>query len=109
MMGRLGAAAKGAKNVASQGGPQEALSRMPRSSNTGFGRKSQGSPAGYNAAKSTYIQGNKGGYQARSRAQATPPAGADTFAARDGSINIRMSDYRKPDHSRVQPDLSQFD
>lgn len=108
MMGRLSAAAKGAKNVASRGGADEALARMPRSGTTRSGITSEGNPAGYNAGKSAYIQGNKGGYQARARSQATPPAGADTFAARDGSMKIRMSDYRRPDHSRVQPDLSQF-
>jgi len=103
MIGRLSAAARGSRNVASEGGPKQALARMPRSENKGIGKQAKSSPAGYNAGKSAYIQNNKGGYQARARQRPNAPGVGESFAPRDAMPRVRMSDYRRPDHSRVIP------
>lgn len=108
MIGRLSAAARGGKNVASTGG-EEALARMPRSNNKGLGRMSAGSPAGYNAGKSAYIQNTKAGYQARPHNQnsLSPPRSSIETPTRP-SLGNQVFNMRKPDHSRVLPDLSRF-
>lgn len=105
MMGAYARAAKGAKNVASKGGADVALSRMPQSRNVGYGRASLGNPAGYNAAKSTYIQNNKAGYQARFRGMPRQPGGTSGLAPRDSMPNIRVSDYRKSNYHGLRSDL----
>jgi hypothetical protein len=110
MIGRLSAAARGAKNVASSGA-DEALKHMPLSNNKGFGRVSAGNPAGYNASKSTYIQNTKSGYQARPHNQnmLNPPRPTNiNLPPRSGSTTSQIFNFKKPDHSRVRPDLSRF-
>lgn len=110
MMGKLSAAAKGAKNVASSGA-DEALKHMPVSNNKGFGRASAGNPAGYNASKSAYIQNTKSGYQARVHNQnaLNPPRPTNiNLPQRNAGNTSQIFNFKKPDHSRVRPDLSRF-
>lgn len=101
MMGRLAAAARGSKNVASSGA-DEALKRIPHSNNKGLGKMSAGNPAGYNASKSAYVQSNKSGYQARPRQNSlNPPRQTNLNLPRNPSTQKRISDFRKPDYSRL--------
>lgn len=110
MIARLSAAARGAKNVKSAGA-DEALKRIPISNNKGFGRTSAGNPAGYNAGKSAYVQNTKSGYQARPNQQnaLNPPQRTKlNLPPQSRSNTSQIFNFRKPDHSRVRPDLSRF-